>query len=842
MTTEPLGTVICTEDGPSTEKISFVIGKRDELSEVAQIPVHVGQYVAIETEEGLVIAHVEEVVKTNRYFSQVDAVHEFTRSGKPFDAIFPIDRWEYVLAQARPLGIFEKDHIQRITYPPSPGAIVQLPDPDLLSEFLGFRKDGIHLGQLLFHKIPACFDLTKMYQKHVALLAMSGAGKSYAATVMIEELLSRKASQGRPAFLVIDVHGEYSGLAESQEINGKSIDNRLAVIRSPLVELAIPRMGAKAFATYSPDMGAIQVRELTRIIRTMRSARRGQPYDLGDLITALEQDPSINTRTREALLGWLDNLQSLNLFGKTSTPEWKTLMKPGHGVILDLSETVSLQKKQIIVDAVLRHLFDLRRDDNIPPTVVFLEESHQFCLSEDTEILTKEGWKKYTELKIGELAFSYNTESEKIELNKIEKIIVRDHDGELIKLANEKSIDTLVTEDHRVLCNIRTTDRDRKFFWSDLRFIHAENLPSGVRIPLIAKIESDNECDIDNDLLKILGWILTDGYIHYFENKKYFNYEISQSEAKKKILAEITTVSKRRFPEISIYKRDRPDEAYQRTKENIFYFKSEASKEIDSWLKKEPHRIPRILLEEASLSQLKILFDAMVQGNGNITYSKGRYKYITFYAGNNDKLADDFQELCFRLGLSAIKKQVPQNNQFKVLVSFKRKFAYVRKIARENYTGKVWDITIRNGSFVARRNGRPFITGNCPEARRALAFSKGILETIAREGRKYNLSLCVISQRPVRLSTTVLSQCGTNIFLRITNPYDLDHIRATSEKITKATLTSISSLSVGEALVVGQATRFPVFIKVRKRTTEETSFGENFETVAKKFEKKGKTN
>jgi hypothetical protein len=101
--------------------------------------------------------------------------------------------------------------------------------------------------------------------------------------------------------------------------------------------------------------------------------------------------------------------------------------------------------------------------------------------------------------------------------------------------------------------------------------------------------------------------------------------------------------------------------------------------------------------------------------------------------------------------------------------------------------------------------------------------------------------LCIISQRPVRLSTTVLSQCGTNIFLRISNPYDLDHIRATSEKITKATLASISSLSVGEALIVGQATRFPVFIQVRKRTTKETAFHEDFGTVAKKFEKKGKT-
>ncbi|MFW9830307.1 MAG: ATP-binding protein [Candidatus Thorarchaeota archaeon] len=506
MKPDPLGTVVCTDDGPSTEKIAFVIGKRNNTSPEHQVPVHVGQYVSIETEEGLVIAHVEQIYKTNRYFSQVDAVHEFTRSGKAFGAIFPIDRWEYVLAEAKPLGIFDAKNVKRVTYPPSPGAIVSVPESKILAAFLGFTKDGIHLGQLLFHDIPARFDLTKIYQKHVALLAMSGAGKSYAAAVMLEELLSRNPDQGRPAILVIDVHGEYISLAEARNETTRSFEELITVIQSPLVEIATPRMSAKAFATYSPDMGAIQVRELTRVIRTMQTVRKGQPYDLGDLVTALEQDPSVNVRTREALLGWLNNLQSLQLFGKTPTPEWEKLMTPGRAVILDLSETVSLQKKQIIVDAVIRNLFDLRRDGKIPPTIVFLEEAHQFC----------------------------------------------------------------------------------------------------------------------------------------------------------------------------------------------------------------------------------------------------------------------------------------------------------------------------------------------PEARRALAFSKGILETVAREGRKYNLSLCIISQRPVRLSTTVLSQCGSNIFLRITNPYDLDHIRATSEKITRSTLTSISSLSVGEALVVGQATRFPVFIHVRQRLTKEATFGEDFETVAKKFEDKKK--
>jgi hypothetical protein len=45
---------------------------------------------------------------------------------------------------------------------------------------------------------------------------------------------------------------------------------------------------------------------------------------------------------------------------------------------------------------------------------------------------------------------------------------------------------------------------------------------------------------------------------------------------------------------------------------------------------------------------------------------------------------------------------------------------------------------------------------------------------------------------------------------------------------------------VGEALVVGQATRYPVFIQVRERKTKETAFGEDFETVAKKFEQRDK--
>ncbi len=832
-----LGTIVCHQDGtPNTEKFFFVVSGLDLQKE--QTPVHVGQYVSIQTDEGLIIAHVEQVQKTNRYFAQVDAVTDFTRTGKPFSGIFPVDRWEYLLAEAKPLGLFKEGEVQRLTYPPSPGAQVRTPDPKILAEFLGFAAQGIHLGSLLFHNIPATFNLTRMFQKHVALLAMSGAGKSYTAAVMIEELLLRKSRDGRPAVIILDVHGEYSGLEESHSSSKVSFQDKITVIRSPLVELATPKLNSVDFARYSPEMSGIQIRELTRIIRTLRKARKGKTYNLDDIMSAVENDPSGNVRTREALLGWLENLRRLQLFGKTSTPNWPKIMVPGKAIILDMSDTISLQKKQIIAAEVLRQLFYLRRENQIPPTIVLVEEAHQFCLSEDTEILTNKGWKNYSEIEIGELAFSYNCESEMLELHRIENIILREHDGEMIKVANGKSIEALVTKDHRVLCNYRTTGRDRQWCWSENKFVFAKNLPSGFRIPLAAEQSSETNCDIDEDLIKILGWIITDGNIHYFDNKAYYSYEISQSSAKGEILAQMNAVIKRRFPEVSVYTRLRPDPVFQRREEHTFYLKSAASKEINSWLQYEAHRIPRQFLEKASLHQLKVLFVAMVQGDGHIQRLNNGFKYVVFYAGKNQGLADDFQELCVRIGLSAIQKVVPQNNQIKVLVSFKRKYAHIRRATTEHYSGRVWDITIRNGAFVARRNGKVFFTGNCPEARRGLAYSKGILETVAREGRKYNLALALISQRPVRLSTTVLSQCGTNIFLRITNPYDLDHLKSSSEQITKSTLASISSLSVGEALVVGQGTRFPVFIKVRPRITKETGFGDDFETVAKRFDRK----
>ncbi len=125
----------------------------------------------------------------------------------------------------------------------------------------------------------------------------------------------------------------------------------------------------------------------------------------------------------------------------------------------------------------------------------------------------------------------------------------------------------------------------------------------------------------------------------------------------------------------------------------------------------------------------------------------------------------------------------------------------------------------------------------CPESRHELALPKSRIETIAREGRKFHALLCLVSQRPVKLSTTVLSQCSNQAILRATNPYDLDHIGRSSEGIDRESLDAITTLEVGEALFVGETVGVPTFVKIRKRHFEPTGGIQGLSEAVKKADK-----
>ncbi len=95
-----------------------------------------------------------------------------------------------------------------------------------------------------------------------------------------------------------------------------------------------------------------------------------------------------------------------------------------------------------------------------------------------------------------------------------------------------------------------------------------------------------------------------------------------------------------------------------------------------------------------------------------------------------------------------------------------------------------------------------------------------ILRTIASEGRKFGLGLCIISQRPAKVDKNILSQCNTQIILRVTNPNDLKAIGNSVEGLTKGSLEEIQRLPVGVALVTGGNISMPLFVEIRPRETK----------------------
>ncbi|MFS1876814.1 ATP-binding protein [Enterovibrio norvegicus] len=92
--------------------------------------------------------------------------------------------------------------------------------------------------------------------------------------------------------------------------------------------------------------------------------------------------------------------------------------------------------------------------------------------------------------------------------------------------------------------------------------------------------------------------------------------------------------------------------------------------------------------------------------------------------------------------------------------------------------------------------------------------SKRSLERIAKEGRKYGLSLMVVSQRPSEVSDTIFSQCNNFVSLRLTNKADQNYIKALLPDGSSSVIDMLPTLSQGEAFVVGDAVLIPSLIEL----------------------------
>ncbi len=118
---------------------------------------------------------------------------------------------------------------------------------------------------------------------------------------------------------------------------------------------------------------------------------------------------------------------------------------------------------------------------------------------------------------------------------------------------------------------------------------------------------------------------------------------------------------------------------------------------------------------------------------------------------------------------------------------------------------------------------RPPVLLVCEEAHRYLPSQPGLgfaactaaISRIAREGRKYGLSLALVSQRPTELALSAVSQCGTIFSLRLSNELDQNFVQGALPDTGRTMIRALSSLPPRQAVVFGEGVSLPMHVQLR---------------------------
>ena len=193
-----IGTVFNFQQLPNVTKFPFVINRRNN-----GILTQKGLFVYTTSHDGFLIGIIEEIILINEYFTDALTIKAYNNNNNPntLKGLFPSEEFEFSIGIVKCLGLIkfkdkenqEIERVQRMTYPASPGKEVSIVGEALLNKFLGFNnKSGLHLGNIKILNSEVKIDMNRLLNKHFAILSISGGGKSYFTSVLIEELLTRK--------------------------------------------------------------------------------------------------------------------------------------------------------------------------------------------------------------------------------------------------------------------------------------------------------------------------------------------------------------------------------------------------------------------------------------------------------------------------------------------------------------------------------------------------------------------------------------------------------------------------------------------------------------------------
>ncbi|MFC1959202.1 ATP-binding protein [Chloroflexota bacterium] len=294
--------------------------------------------------------------------------------------------------------------------PPQVGTPIFLADNDYLSAVLSRRRTGEvgagEVGWLLSRpggEVPIAIDIGAVVSTHLAVIASTGAGKSYTAGVLIEEMLK---ANNRAAILVVDPHGEYSTLDEIP--NAKALQDSgyrpEARIYAPGdVKIRVGTLERGDLRYLLPNVTERMSYVLGRAYRSaegMSRQRAGEAdrWTLAELDEAIQQEgeneeDSFDRGSANALLWRLRSTIRTgqgNIFDDLMQTPLEDLFRPGRVSVMQLSQ-VGAREQQVIVAAMLRRIFQARLrtkneqvfqgdDYYLPyPVFVLIEEAHNFA-------------------------------------------------------------------------------------------------------------------------------------------------------------------------------------------------------------------------------------------------------------------------------------------------------------------------------------------------------------------------------------------------------------------------------------------------------------------------------
>lgn len=296
----------------------------------------------------------------------------------------------------RVIGYFD-EQLETFSNPrslPDPGTRLRLAADAFLEAVLpnaDWESDSglAHIGWVLNRPPGAAnihLPIDEVAATHLAVLASTGSGKSYTASVLIEEMM-RPSS--RAAMLVFDPHGEYDTLPDMRRNEYASVFQKdgytpeVDVVSSDDINIAIPDLN------YG-DLLALIDGPSERMKHVLNDAWRNITDRTNDIsVDALVQEcynvDGQDSSTADALAWRLRQALGRDLFVSAAREDVTDLVAPGQVTVLQLNR-LSEDDQQMLAAALLRKLYEAReratrgRDDGIDhPVFALLEEGHRFA-------------------------------------------------------------------------------------------------------------------------------------------------------------------------------------------------------------------------------------------------------------------------------------------------------------------------------------------------------------------------------------------------------------------------------------------------------------------------------